>query len=157
MHTQQITLAPDAHILVVKLAGIGDLLLATPALRALRESYPHARIDLLVTPDSAGLLNNWDAINNSIVLDKYLFDDPKQIIRNPRALAGLKNLIQTLRSGHYDAVLLLHHLTLPFGRRTGQWAWLVPQCTHQGRWFWSYARGRICPGSCLRSGCHHPR
>jgi ADP-heptose:LPS heptosyltransferase len=116
MHTQQITLAPDAHILVVKLAGIGDLLLATPALRALRESYPHARIDLLVTPDSAGLLNNWDAINNSIVLDKYLFDDPKQIIRNPRALAGLKNLIQTLRSGHYDAVLLLHHLTLPFGR-----------------------------------------
>ena len=20
-------------------------------------------------------------------------------------------------------------------RRTGQWAWLVPQCTHQGRWF----------------------
>ncbi|HET8851995.1 MAG TPA: hypothetical protein VFN02_05670, partial [Ktedonobacteraceae bacterium] len=31
MHTQHITLPANAHILVVKLAGIGDLLLATPA------------------------------------------------------------------------------------------------------------------------------
>ena len=51
MHTQHITLPANAHILVVKLAGIGDLLLATPALRALRETYPQAHIDLLVTPD----------------------------------------------------------------------------------------------------------
>lgn len=116
MHTQQITLAPDAHILVVKMAGIGDLLLATPAIRALRESYPQAHIDLLVTPDSAGLLNGWDAINTVIVLDKYLFDDPRQIVRNPQTLLKLKALLKTLRNGHYDAVLLLHHLTLPFGR-----------------------------------------
>jgi 3-deoxy-D-manno-octulosonic-acid transferase len=59
-HTSGISLPATAHILVVKMAGIGDLLLATPALRALRESYPQARIDLLVTPDSAGLLNGWD-------------------------------------------------------------------------------------------------
>ncbi len=112
----QITLAPDAHILIVKLAGIGDLLLATPALRALRETYPQAQIDLLVTPDSAGLLNGWDVIDNTIVLNKYLFDHPRQIIKNPQALAELKHLWQTLHSAHYDAVLLLHHLTLPFGR-----------------------------------------
>ena len=36
MHTIQIILPPDAHILVVKLATIGDLLLATPSLHALR-------------------------------------------------------------------------------------------------------------------------
>ncbi len=116
MYETQIMLPTDAHILVVKLAGIGDLLLATPALRALRETYPQAQIDLLVTPDSAGLLNGWEIINNTIVLDKYLFDDPKAILKNPRALLGLKDLWQTLRGGHYDAVLLLHHLTLPFGR-----------------------------------------
>ncbi|BCL80443.1 ADP-heptose--LPS heptosyltransferase [Ktedonobacteria bacterium brp13] len=116
MHTQQITLAADAHILVVKMAGIGDLLLATPALRALRESYPAAQIDLLVTPDSAGLLNGWDVINDVIVLDKYLFDEPKQIVRNPQSLLKLKALLSRLHGGHYDAVLLLHHLTLPFGR-----------------------------------------
>ena len=116
MYKTQITLPANAHILVVKLAGIGDLLLATPALRALRETYPQAQIDLLVTPDSAGLLDGWEVINNTIVLDKYLFDDPKAILKKPRTLLRLKDLWQTLRHGHYDAVLLLHHLTLSFGR-----------------------------------------
>ena len=116
MHREHITLPPNAHILVVKLAGIGDLLLATPALQALRESYPQARIDLLVTPDSAGLLDNWDVINNVIVLDKYLFDYPMQMVMNPLTMTQLAILWNKLREGHYDAVLLLHHLTLPFGR-----------------------------------------
>src|SRR6266699_1067396 len=86
MHTHHITLPANAHILVVKLAGIGDLLLATPALRALRETYPQARIDLLVTPDSAGLLNGWEVIDHVIVLNKYLFDYPQQVLKNPRNL-----------------------------------------------------------------------
>ena len=115
-HTQPITLPPDAHILVVKMAGIGDLLLATPALRALRESYPRARIDLLVTPDSAGILDGWQIIDKIIVLDKYLFDYPQQLLKHPRNLLRLQPLWHELRAGHYDAVLLLHHLTLPFGR-----------------------------------------
>ena len=116
MHTQHITLPANAHILVVKLAGIGDLLLATPALRALRETYPQAHIDLLVTPDSAGLLNGWDVIDCVIVLDKYLYDHTQQLFKNPRNLLRLIPLWQTLREDNYDAVLLFHHLTLPFGR-----------------------------------------
>ena len=112
----QVMLPPDARILVVKMAGIGDLLLATPALRALRETYPRAQIDLLVTPASAGILDGWDVINRSIVLDKYLFDYPQQILKNPRNLRRLSPLWRDLRDGHYDAVLLMHHLTLPFGR-----------------------------------------
>ena len=116
MQRQQITLRPNAHILVVKLAGIGDLLLATPALRALRESYPQAQIDLLVTPDSAGLLDGWDVIDHTIVLDKYLFDYPQQMVIHPARLLSLTTFWKTLRAGRYDAVLLFHHLTLPFGR-----------------------------------------
>ena len=114
--TQPITLQEHTRILVVKLATIGDLLLATPALRALRETYPHATIDLLVTPSSAGLLDGWNEIDHVIVLDKYLFDYGLQILKNPRDLLRLRPLWQKLRAGHYDAVLLLHHLTLPFGR-----------------------------------------
>src|SRR6266568_368795 len=115
-HTTPITLPPDAHILVVKLATIGDLLLATPALRALRETYPQAQIDLLVTPASAGLLNGWEVIDRVIVLDKYLFDYPQQLLRHPSNLLRLRPLWRELRGGHYDAVLLMHHLTLFFGR-----------------------------------------
>jgi ADP-heptose:LPS heptosyltransferase len=116
MHTRHIILPPDAHILVVKLATIGDLLLATPSLRALRETYPQARIDLLVTPASAGLLDGWKLIDRVIVLDKYLFDYPQQLLKNPRNLLRLRPLWHNLRDGDYDAVLLLHHLTLFFGR-----------------------------------------
>ncbi len=116
MQNTQVQLQPDARILVVKLAGIGDLLLATPALQALRDTYPQAKIDLLVTADSAGLLNGWDAINEIIVLNKYLFDYLGQMIRHPNTLSQLTPLFQQLRNNSYDAVLLLHHLTLPFGR-----------------------------------------
>jgi ADP-heptose:LPS heptosyltransferase len=116
MHTSHITLPENARILVIKMAGIGDLLLATPALRALRETYPLAHIDLLVTPASAGLLDGWEVINRVIVLDKYLFDYPQQLLTRPRNLLRLQPLWHNLRDGHYDAVLLLHHLTLPFGR-----------------------------------------
>jgi len=116
MRTKHITLPPDAHILVVKLAGIGDLLLATPALQALRESYPRAQIDLLVTPDSAGLLDDWGIIDHIIVLDKYLFDHLQQVVTQPRNLLKLLPLWRALRNGHYDAVLLPNHLTLAFGR-----------------------------------------
>ena len=115
-HKRQIILPPDARILVVKLATIGDLLLATPSLRTLRETYPKARIDLLVTPESAGLLDDWDVIDHVIVLDKYLFDYPHQLIKNPRNLLRLGPLWHSLRDGKYDAVLLLHHLTLFYGR-----------------------------------------
>ncbi len=116
MYTKQIILPPDAHILVVKLATIGDLLLATPSLHALRETYPRARIDLLVTPASAGLLDDWAVIDRVIVLDKYLFDYPQQLLKNPRSLLRLRPLWHNLHDGDYDAVLLLHHLTLFFGR-----------------------------------------
>jgi lipopolysaccharide heptosyltransferase II len=112
----QIRLSSDARILVVKLATIGDLLLATPALRALRETYPRARLDLLVTPAAADLLAGWDVIDDVIVLDKYLFDAPVKILSDPRRLLRLPSLWQRLRGARYDAVLLLHHLTLPFGR-----------------------------------------
>src|SRR5258708_38713279 len=116
-HTSSIQLPPNARILVVKLATIGDLLLATPALRALRESYPQAQIDLLVTPSSAGVLDDWEVINRVIVLDKYLFDHPKQMLTNPTNLLKLRPRLRELRGGHYDAGRLMHHLTLFFGPR----------------------------------------
>src|SRR5258708_1078632 len=128
MQTQPIKLEPDARILVIKMAGIGDLLLATPALPPFREPYPQASIDRLVTPASAGLLDDWEILNHVIVLDKYLFDYPQQILKNPRNLQRLTPLWHQLHDTHYDAVLLLHHLTLPFGRLKHQLL-LRPPCT----------------------------
>ena len=98
-----------ARLLVVKLAGIGDLLTAFPALEALRKSYPQAEITALVTPQTAPLLSGVRLVDRVMVLDKYLFDTAGGFLR-PRALLDLWRLAARLRSCSFDAVLLLHHL-----------------------------------------------
>lgn len=113
---QPVALPERARILVIKAAGIGDLLLAVPALRALRATYPHARIDLLATPASAALLRDSPLVDGVLAVDKAGLDYPRQILRAPWRLWPLVGLWRRLRGGRYDAVLLMHHLTLPFGR-----------------------------------------
>jgi lipopolysaccharide heptosyltransferase II len=52
MASRLMKIRPDAKILVVDLAYIGDLLMSTPAYSNLRKGFPEARIDLLVAPGS---------------------------------------------------------------------------------------------------------
>ena len=44
------------NILLLQLKRIGDLVLTTPAIAALREKFPHANISLVVSRDDAPLL-----------------------------------------------------------------------------------------------------
>ncbi len=44
-----------ARIIVIEIAGIGDVVCSTAVFRALRTGFPHARIDLMVDPMVAGL------------------------------------------------------------------------------------------------------
>lgn len=104
------------RILVVKLAGLGDLLLATPMLRALRRRYPDARLDLLTTQEAATLLDDSPLLDHLYILDKYAFDKPAALARRPAALAGLAPLALGLRATRYDVAIVGHHLTLPAGR-----------------------------------------
>jgi lipopolysaccharide heptosyltransferase II len=102
------------RILAVKLADIGDLILITPALRALRERYPAAILDVLTTPGSAAALQGLPTVDHVILLDKYPFDHPLGGIRSGR-WRELFALARQLRGNRYDAVILFHHLSLRFG------------------------------------------
>lgn len=95
------------RLLIVKLADIGDVITATPALRALRETFPRAQIDLLTTPAAAG------AAPASLV-DRVLVA-PRSLARRPSDLPALLRLLADLRRTRYSAVLFLHHLTLGAG------------------------------------------
>ncbi|MBV9171278.1 MAG: glycosyltransferase family 9 protein [Chloroflexi bacterium] len=100
------------RILVVKLATLGDVLMATPALRALRSTFPRAHIGVLTTPPSASALRGLDSFDEIVTFDKYAFDRPADALgRLPWAL----RLAGRLRGGGWDTLVLLHHLTTAFG------------------------------------------
>jgi heptosyltransferase-2 len=101
------------RFLTIKLADLGDVLTITPALRALRTTYPRARIDVLVTPVGAAALDGLDAIDRVIPFEKSPFD---------RLSPALGPVIDALRLGmrlrgeRYDRVFLFHHLFTGPGR-----------------------------------------
>ncbi|MCC6804811.1 MAG: WecB/TagA/CpsF family glycosyltransferase [Anaerolineae bacterium] len=101
------------RILIVQLADIGDLILSTPALAALREADPDAHIALLTTAHSAPVLPD-DLVDDLILFDKHTFDSPKALLK-PSNLRRALALAARLRRGRYDTTIFLHHFTTRFG------------------------------------------
>src|SRR5262249_40536734 len=81
------------RILVFLLLPIGDTLFATPTIRALRRRYPQARIDALVYPTNAGILEgNPD-------LDRVFVYPTRQTWRG---VASYLRLLAELNGRRYD-------------------------------------------------------
>lgn len=83
------------NVLVMKVRGLGDTLLATPALRALRQAYPRAGITLVVSPQGEDVLVNNPHVDRVLV---YAKKDRGTTYR----------LMRELRSFEHDLVLALH-------------------------------------------------
>jgi len=62
-------LCEHLNILVIKLSAVGDVLLITPSLKALREKYPLARIFCLIGKDARQILQSCPYIDEIIVYD----------------------------------------------------------------------------------------
>lgn len=96
------------RILLIQLADIGDLILATPALAALREAHPQAHLTLLCFRHSAAVLEA------GLVDEVLIFERREFSVRGLLRPATLRR-IWALRQGQYDVVLFLHHFTLWLG------------------------------------------
>ncbi len=72
--TASIKIKPDAHILIVRRDNIGDLVCTTPILRILRESFPKAKIGVLVNAYNAGVLEG-----NPDVDDVFIYEKVKHV------------------------------------------------------------------------------
>jgi heptosyltransferase-2 len=81
-------------ILIIQTAFIGDVVLATPLIEALKEKNPYSCIDFLVRKGNESLLSNNPKINKVLVFDKK-----KHKYRN------MFRLIKKIRSQSYDYVV----------------------------------------------------
>ena len=61
---------PPRSILVLRPGAMGDVLLTTPAVRALRRAFPEARVCVLVTVSGEAILRQNTNVDEIIVLDK---------------------------------------------------------------------------------------
>ena len=79
-------------ILLIKLRGIGDVILSTVVLENLKQNFPASQIDFLTEKPSEQLIGDLDELNQV-----YLFKD--------KSLAGRLKLMRSIRKEKYDLVL----------------------------------------------------
>lgn len=83
------------RVLLVRLRSIGDTVLATPSLRALRRFLPRARIDLLLEDWVAPLLEGFDEVDRVVTVER-------------KSTASRLRVARELRATNYDVVYNLH-------------------------------------------------
>ncbi len=93
MHTEY------RRILLIRLSSLGDIILTTPILRLLRQSYPAARIDYVLKAEFQDVLRAHPCVYRLLPVDT----------RQP-----LWYTIRVLRETHYDLVLDLHRTLRSF-------------------------------------------
>lgn len=101
-------------ILLLVFGDLGDTLLTVPAIRAVRQSCPSARLVLLAKPEIGRLIHGLDLVDEVMAVDKHVFDSPKALLR-PRPLLALMALLIRLRRRQIDTVVLFHHLVTRWG------------------------------------------
>ena len=87
-------------ILVIQLAGLGDIVMATPAIEALRRLYPKAKIFLLINSRSADIIRGFPYIDGIFILDR---------------LHDAFTVVPKLRKYRFDTVINLYRLYTFFG------------------------------------------
>lgn len=83
------------NILLIQLAGLGDMVMATPAIAGLRGLYPQAKICLLTNSRSQDIISDSPYINEIFVL---------------RKISNIFMIIKQLRRYHFDIVINLYRL-----------------------------------------------
>lgn len=83
-----------SRILLMTTTAIGDTMFSTPAIRAVKETYPDKELHVLCHARNEYLLRENPYIN------RLLFYQGKR--------KGILKLIRELREGHYDLVVILH-------------------------------------------------
>ncbi len=87
------------RILLIRTDRIGDVLLSTPAIKAVRDAYPNAHIAVMVRPYAEEIVDGNPYLDEVILYDKD--GEHKSIFSTLKFAAGL-------RKKRFDLVIILH-------------------------------------------------
>lgn len=91
-------------ILIIKLGAIGDLLMTTPAIRALKKAHQNAHISLLVGKSASVAVKGNPSIDEFIECDDSIIYKAS-LLKKARYIFSLLSM---LRKKKYDAVFVFH-------------------------------------------------
>jgi ADP-heptose:LPS heptosyltransferase len=83
---------------------IGDIIMSTAVLRSLREAFPEAQIDLIVSSWGADLVKDNPYTSRVIEFDPVWFDRKKSAGISSQ-IRGIKDLAGIVKEGRYDAAI----------------------------------------------------
>lgn len=86
-----------AHILLIQTAKIGDMLCATPVIRALKARYPDARLTVLHAPVTRALIAGLPEVDQCLPVQS----------RDWKGLTGKFRLARMLAAGNHDMAIVL--------------------------------------------------
>lgn len=86
-------------ILIVRTDRMGDVILTTPAIKALRKAYPLAHLTILITPATR------DLVEGNPYLDEILMDERQG---RHQGWLGFLRLVGDIRSGKFDVAFIFH-------------------------------------------------
>ncbi|HEX8492442.1 MAG TPA: glycosyltransferase family 9 protein [Pyrinomonadaceae bacterium] len=95
------------NILVIDFGQLGDVVLSLPALRAIRQRFPQARITVAVGNPAVPVVELSGYSDATLAVDRVgLRDGPK-----PLALIGIARFVKQVRQAKFDFVIDLHSLS----------------------------------------------
>jgi heptosyltransferase I len=98
----------DPHnILVIDFGQLGDVVLSLPALRAIREKFPHARITVAVGKPGAPIVELSGYADATITVDRVALRDGWKVL----SLFRIGGIVKRVRRERFDFVIDLHSLS----------------------------------------------
>lgn len=95
------------NILVIHFGQMGDVILALPALQAIRQKFPAARITVLIGKSSAMIASLAGVFDEEIIVDRVELRDGNKL----RSINKIRRLVREVRRRKFDFIIDLHSLS----------------------------------------------